>query len=303
MAANDHSGGDTREPGAAGRLSDAYTAGRLSDAFFTPGTSSFTRFLAEHRPTLLPTRSPLPAGTTAPPGAFPHGTTVLALAYRDGVLIAGDRRATMGNLIAQRDLEKVHPADGHTAVAFAGTVGLALDMVKLYQVELTHFEKIEGVPMTLDGKARRLAAMIRENLGQAMQGLAVVPLLAGYDPKAPAGAHGRIFSFDVAGGLYEKRDFHAEGSGSPYAGGALKKLYRPGLTRRDAALTALQALYDAADDDSATGGPDLSRRIFPIVSVITDEGFERLPQAETEELTREMVAHRRTRPDGPNATP
>jgi proteasome beta subunit len=231
----------------------------------------------------------------------PHGTTILALTYRDGVLIAGDRRATMGNLIAQRDLEKVHPADDYTAVAFAGTVGLALDLVKLYQVELTHFEKIEGVAMTLDGKARRLAGMIRQNLGQAMQGLAVVPLLIGYDAAAPEDRKGRIFSFDVAGGLYEKTDFHAEGSGSPYARGALKKLFHPGMDRREAALAALQALYDAADDDSATGGPDVSRRIFPIVSVITEDGFERLPEPETEALSRDMVEQRGNRPDGPNA--
>ncbi|WP_133915960.1 proteasome subunit beta [Streptomyces sp. NBC_00582] len=277
--------------------------GRLGEEFFTPGGSSFTEFLAAHRPGLLPTRPPFPDGVRAAPDAFPHGTTVLALSYRDGVLIAGDRRATMGNLIAQRDLEKVHPADDHTAVAFAGTVGLALDMVKLYQVELTHFEKVEGVAMTLGAKARRLATMIRQNLGQAMQGLAVVPLLAGYDFSAPEGARGRIFSFDVAGGLYEKAPFHAEGSGSPYARGALKKLFRPDMTRREAALTALQALYDAADDDSATGGPDINRRIFPIVSLITEEGFERLPEDETETLTREMVAHRTHRPDGPHATP
>ncbi|WP_405741502.1 proteasome subunit beta [Streptomyces sp. NBC_00028] len=277
--------------------------GRLGEEFFTPGTSSFTEFLTAHRPALLPTRRPFPDGVRAAPDRFPHGTTVLALAYRDGVLIAGDRRATMGNLIAQRDLEKVHPADDYTAVAFAGTVGLALDMVKLYQVELTHFEKIEGIPMTLNAKARRLAGMIRQNLGQAMQGLAVVPLLTGYDDTAPEGERGRFFSFDVAGGLYEKRDFHAEGSGSPYARGALKKLFHRGMSRRDAALAALQALYDAADDDSATGGPDINRRIFPIVSVITGDGFERLPEQETEELSREMVEQRRTRPDGPNATP
>lgn len=277
--------------------------GRLGEEFFTPGTSSFTEFLTAHRPDLLPTRKPFPDHVRAAPDRFPHGTTVLALAYRDGVLIAGDRRATMGNLIAQRDLEKVHPADDHTAVAFAGTVGLALDMVKLYQVELTHFEKIEGIPMTLNAKARRLAGMIRQNLGQAMQGLAVVPLLTGYDDAAPEGERGRIFSFDVAGGLYEKQDFHAEGSGSPYARGALKKLFRRGMSRRDAALAALQALYDAADDDSATGGPDIGRRIFPIVSVITEDGFERLAEPETEELSREMVEQRRARPDGPNATP
>ncbi|MEU6142872.1 proteasome subunit beta [Streptomyces sp. NPDC047081] len=277
--------------------------GQLGEEFFTPGSASFTEFLAAHRPELLPTRSPFPDGVRAEPGRFPHGTTVLALAYRDGVMIAGDRRATMGNMIAQRDLEKVHPADDYTAVAFAGSVGLALDMVKLYQVELTHFEKIEGIPMTLRAKANRLAGMIRQNLGQAMQGLAVVPLLAGYDPALPEGRRGRIFSFDVAGGLYEKADFHADGSGSPYARGALKKLFHPGMDRREAALAALQALWDAADDDSATGGPDINRRIFPIVSVITEDGFERLPEPETEELSREMVEQRRDRPDGPGATP
>ena len=279
------------------------TSGRLADEFFTPGTSSFSEFLATHRPALLPTRSPLPAGVRAADGQVPHGTTVLALSYRDGVLIAGDRRATMGNVIAQRDLEKVHPADDYTAVAFAGTVGLAVDMVKLYQVELTHFEKIEGIPMTLNAKATRLAALIRQNLDQAMQGLAVVPLLVGYDPAAPEGAKGRIFTFDVVGGTYEKPDFHAEGSGSPYARGALKKLFHQGMSRRDAALAALQALYDAADDDSATGGPDINRRIFPIVSVITEDGFERLPEPETEALAREMVEQRRSRPDGPTAAP
>ncbi|WP_409467605.1 proteasome subunit beta [Streptomyces sp. HC307] len=279
------------------------SGGRLGEEFLTPGSSSFTEFLAAHRPALLPTRPPFPDGVRAAPEQFPHGTTVLALAYRDGVMVAGDRRATMGNVIAQRDLEKVHPADDYTAVAFAGTVGLALDMVKLYQVELTHFEKIEGIPMTLSAKATRLAGMIRQNLGQAMQGLAVVPLMAGYDVRATEGERGRIFSFDVAGGAYEKRDFHAEGSGSPYARGALKKLFHPGMSRREAALAALQALYDAADDDSATGGPDISRRIFPIVSVITEDGFERMPAAETEELSREMVEQRHSRPDGPTAAP
>ncbi|WP_217237931.1 proteasome subunit beta [Streptomyces sp. AC555_RSS877] len=276
--------------------------GRLGEEFFTPGSSSFTEFLAAHRPELLSTRRVLPDGVVAAPDQVPHGTTVLALTFRDGVLIAGDRRATMGNLIAQRDLEKVHPADDYSAVAFAGTVGLAVDMVKLYQVELTHFEKIEGTAMTLNAKARRLSGMIRQNLGQAMQGLAVVPLLTGYDPLAPEGERGRIFSFDVVGGLYEKTDFHAEGSGSPYARGALKKLFHKGMDRREASLAALHALYDAADDDSATGGPDIHRRIFPIVSVITEDGFERLSEPETEQLSREMVEQRRGRPDGPNAT-
>ncbi|MGW0825078.1 proteasome subunit beta [Streptomyces sp. NPDC002845] len=268
--------------------------GRLADEFFVPGSSSFTEFLSAHRPELL-TPS---ADVRTVADQLPHGTTVLALTYEDGVLIAGDRRATMGNLIAQRDLEKVRPADDYTAVAFAGTVGLAVDMVKLYQVELTHFEKIEGIPMSLNAKATRLAAMIRQNLGQAMQGLAVVPLLVGYDPD---GSRGRIFSYDITGGLFEKPDFHAEGSGSPYAQGALKKLFHPSMPRRSAVLAALHALYDAADEDSATGGPDISRRIFPVVSVITEEGFERLPEDETEELSRVMVAQREEQPDGPTA--
>jgi proteasome beta subunit len=284
-------------------MTSGESEGRPGEEFFTPGTSSFTEFLAAHRPDLLTTRRVLPDGVSAAPDRIPHGTTVLALTYRDGVLIAGDRRATMGNLIAQRDLEKVHPADDHTAVAFAGTVGLAVDMVRLYQVELTHFEKIEGIPMTLPAKANRLAGLIRQNMAQAMQGLAVVPLLAGYDLTAPGGGRGRIFSYDIAGGLYEKHGFHADGSGSPYARGALKKLYRPGLDRRAAVLAALHALWDAADDDSATGGPDLGRRIFPVVSVITEDGFERIPEGETEELTRVMVEQRGHHPDGPLATP
>lgn len=282
--------------------------GRLGGEFFTPGSSSFTEFVAAHRPELLHRDDRfLPAGARPDPHQFPHGTTVLALTYRDGVLLAGDRRATMGNLIAQRDLEKVHPADDHTAVAFAGSVGMALDMVKLFQVELTHFEKVEGTPMSLRAKANRLAGMIRQNLGQAMQGLAVVPLLAGYETAESTSngrtGRGRIFGYDVTGGTYEKFGFHAEGSGSPYARGALKKLYREDMSRREAALAALQALYDAADDDSATGGPDIGRRIFPIVSVITEDGFERFPDQEAEDLSHEMVAGRRNRPDGPTVLP
>ncbi|WP_437109825.1 proteasome subunit beta [Streptomyces scopuliridis] len=275
---------------------------RLTPWLFTPGTSSFIEFMARYEPDLMPGSGQRPAGATGLTGdQIPHGTTVLALTYADGVMMAGDRRATMGNLIAQRDLEKVYPADEHTAVAFAGTVGIALDMVRLYQVELAHFEKVEGTAMTLDGKANRLATMIRANLGQAMQGITVIPLLAGYDLLAPEGEEGRIFSYDVTGGPYEMRDFHSVGSGSPYARGALKKFYRPGLSRREAALAALQALYDAADDDSATGGPDVSRRIFPVIASITEEGYERMDEARTEELSRLVVEQRLRQPEGPTA--
>ncbi|GLV78275.1 proteasome subunit beta [Streptomyces hygroscopicus subsp. hygroscopicus] len=275
--------------------------GRLSEEFFTPGSSSFTEFLAGYRPELLSTRSMLPDGVRFPADGAPHGTTVLALTYEDGVLVAGDRRATAGMNIVQRDLRKVHPVDEYTAVAFAGTVGLALEMIKLFRVELEHFEKMEGAPMSLEARANRLSGMLRQNLAQAMQGLAVVPLLAGYDPARPAGSRGRVFRFDVGGGRYEARDFHVEGSGSPYARGALKKLYRPGMSRREAALAAVQSLYDAADDDSATAGPDLTRRIYPIVAIVTEDGYAQLPETETEELSRETVRQRQQRPDGPVA--
>ena len=180
--------------------------------------------------------------------------------------MAGDRRATMGNLIAQRDIEKVFPADAYSVVGFAGTAGIGIEMIRLFQLELEHYEKIEGTQLTLDGKANRLASMIRGNLAVAMQGLAVLPLFAGFDLDAadPARA-GRIFSYDVTGGPYEERDFAGIGSGSLFARGALKKMWRPGMSRDEVVRVVVEALYDAADDDSATGGPDMARRIFPVV--------------------------------------
>ena len=174
--------------------------------------------------------------------------------------MAGDRRATMGNIIAQRDINKVFPADEFSVVGIAGTAGLAVEMIRLFQVELEHYEKIEGTTLSIDGKANRLAALIRSNLAMAMQGLAVVPLFAGYDL---VHEQGRIFSYDVTGGRYEETAFHSVGSGSLFARGSLKKLYRDDLSAEECITAAIQALYDAADDDSATGGPDLARRIFP----------------------------------------
>jgi proteasome beta subunit len=193
--------------------------------------------------------------------------------------MAGDRRATAGSMIASRDIEKVFPADGWSCVGIAGSAGLAVELVRLFQVELEHYEKIEGALLSLDGKANRLATMVRGNLGLAMQGLAVVPLFAGYDLDRGAG---RIFSYDVTGGRYEEHEFHSVGSGSLFARGALKKLWRPGLSGEDAVRVAVEALYDAADDDSATGGPDVVRRIFPVVATVTAEGYAR---ASTEQLS------------------
>jgi proteasome beta subunit len=271
--------------------------GGLPAAFTTPGISSFTEFLRSYAPQYLPGGRKLPETVSADFEA-PHGTTIVTLTFPGGVVMAGDRRATMGNLIAQRDIEKVFPADEFSCVGIAGTAGLAIEMVRLFQLELEHYEKIEGVTLSTDGKANRLATMIRGNLGMAIQGLAVVPLFAGYDAET---GEGRIFSYDVTGGLYEEHSFHTVGSGSMFARGALKKLYRDDFSAEDATVAAVQALYDAADDDSATGGPDLFRRIFPVVGVVTEDGYRRVPEDELEALVRGVMDARSLRSDGPQS--
>jgi proteasome beta subunit len=229
---------------------------------------------------------------------LPHGTTIVAATCDHGVVLAGDRRATAGNLIAQRDLEKVHRSDEFSALGYAGAGSLGIEFARLFAVELEHYEKIEGRSLSLEGKANRLARMVRGNLGAAMQGLAVVPLFAGYDEDS---GRGRIFSYDVAGGPYEEHRYYSIGSGSPFALAALKKLYADGMPADDAVLACVQALYDAADDDSATGGPDLSRRIFPIVATITADGYRRLSEAEAGDVAGQVVRERMARPDGPPA--
>ena len=274
------------------RMSDS----RLPASYMTPGTSSFADFLGVQAPDLLPSRRAVPTGDAG--SLAPHGTTIVAATFAGGVVMAGDRRATMGNIIAQRDIEKVFPADEFSVVGIAGTAGLAVEMVRLFQTELEHYEKIEGTTLSMDGKANRLAALIRANLGLAMQGLAVVPLFAGYDLTAD---QGRIFSYDVTGGRYEETAFHSVGSGSLFARGSLKKLYRDDLDAEGAVTAVVQALYDAADDDSATGGPDLTRRIFPVVHVITPAGGRRLPDEEVSAIADRIIAARMQRPDGPAA--
>ena len=269
---------------------------RLPAAYLTPGSSSFIDFLAAQAPELLPARRTLP--TAAHGDLAPHGTTIVAATFPGGVVMAGDRRATMGNVIAQRDIEKVFPADEFSCVGIAGSAGLAVEMVRLFQLELEHYEKIEGTTLSMDGKANRLATLIRSNLGMAMQGLAVVPLFAGFDLVTQ---HGRIFSYDVTGGRYEETAFHSVGSGSLFARGALKKLYREDLDEEGVVTALLQALYDAADDDSATGGPDMTRRIFPVVGVITARGYRRLPDAEVAAIADRVIGARMQRPDGPAA--
>jgi proteasome beta subunit len=257
-------------------MSDA----RLPDAFLTPGVSSFAEFVGIVAPELLPSRRPLPPGDAT--SLAPHATTIVAATFQGGVVMAGDRRATMGNIIAQRDIEKVFPADEYSAVGIAGTAGLAVEMVRLFQVELEHYEKIEGTTLSIDGKANRLSALIRANLGMA--------LFAGFDLVSQ---YGRIFSYDVTGGRYEETAFHSVGSGSVFARGSLKKLYREDFDQTQCVTAVVQALYDAADDDSATGGPDMARRIFPVVSVITADGHVRMSEQEVAAIADQIVAARR----------
>jgi proteasome beta subunit len=263
-------------------------------------SSSFAELLSCYMPELLPgvtSREQLPEASDLA-GTLPHGTTIVATVFDEGVVLASDRRATAGNMISKRDVDKVFRCDDFSAIGIAGTLALALEFVRLFQVEVEHYEKLEFRSLSLEGKANRLATMIRGNLGLAFQGLAVVPLLVGYDEDSGTG---RIFSYDIAGGPSEEQRFYSIGSGSVFARGALKKLYADGMPAAEAVQCCVQALYDAADDDSATGGPDVTRQIFPVVVTVTGDGFRRLPEAEVAATAREVIAERMSSPDGPVA--
>lgn len=265
--------------------------GRLPAAFRTGGTSSFAQFVKHSEPSLLPRKSEHGDLT-------PHGTTIVAVVFDSGVVMAGDRRATLGNIVAQRDIEKVMPADEHSVVGIAGSAGTAMALVKLFQVELEHYEKIEGEELSVDGKANRLSVLLRGNLDMAMMGLAVVPLFAAWDTNLD---RGRVFSYDVTGGRYEEHDHYAVGSGSLFARGSLKKLFQSGATADQAYRICLEALYDAADDDSATGGPDMARKIFPIVAKVDAQGYSRIDDQLLEPIVNSVIERRMIRPDGPSA--
>lgn len=256
--------------------------------------SSFTDFLRRSAPELLPATAELAAGAARSGDALPHGTTIVALKYPGGVLIAGDRRSTQGHMIAGRDVQKVYITDDYTATGIAGTAAIAVEFARLYAVELEHYEKLEGVPMTFAGKVNRLAIMVRGNLGAALQGFVALPLLVGYDVDDPDGeAAGRIVSFDAAGGWHvEEEGYQAVGSGSLFAKASMKKLY-PAVADADSALkVAVEALYDAADDDSATGGPDLVRGIFPTAVTIGADGAEDVTEDRIVALAREVIENR-----------
>ena len=230
--------------------------------------------------------APIPIGALDGRLSIPHGTTVVAVRYAGGVLMAGDRRATSGNWISHRRIEKVFAADRHSAVGIAGAAGTAVEMVKLFQLQLEHYEKVEGGALSLDGKANQLGRMVRNHLPAAMQGLAVVPLFAGFDVRQKVG---RLFQYDVTGGRYEEHDYATTGSGSMHAGTVLKLGWTPSLTSDDAVDLALRALLTAADEDSATGGPDLLRGIFPVVAHIDADGFTRVPDEDLRARVERML--------------
>lgn len=247
--------------------------------FFASGDdpgASFVDLLRRVAPERLPAAGSGP-GDRPLPFEVTHGTTIVAIRYADGVVMAGDRRATAGSTIANRRMEKVFPADDFSGVAIAGAAGPAVDMVRLFQVQLEHYEKIEGELLSLEGKANQLAGLIRANLPMAMQGMVVVPLFAGYDERR---GHGRVFSYDALGGRYEEADFQATGSGGVHARNWIKAQWSEGMTRDGAVDLALRALFAAADEDSATGGPDLIRGIYPVVAVIDRDGYVAVPDAD-----------------------
>lgn len=252
--------------------------------------SSFSDFLSRQAPHLLPV-----VGDSVTSGAdLPHGTTIVAIKFPGGVLIAGDRRATQGNMIASRDVQKVHIADEFTATGIAGTAAIAVEFARLYAVELEHYEKVEGVPLTFRGKVNRLATMVRGNLGAALQGFVALPLLVGYDlDDSDPGNAGRIVSFDAAGGWnIEEEGYQSVGSGSLFAKSSIKKLYSHVTDDESALKVAIEALYDAADDDSATGGPDLTRGIYPTAVLLRAEGAEEVAEERIAALAREVIANR-----------
>ena len=240
--------------------------------WFTPGTDPGPNF-----PRLLDLVGLGPGSADVSDLVVPQATTCVALTYSDGVVMAGDRRATSGHLIAHRSMKKVVPADRYSGVAIAGAAGPAMEMIRLFQLQLEHYEKVEGSPISLEGKANQLSMMVRNNLGFAMQGMVVVPLFAGYDLQRHAG---RLFAYDVTGGRYEEQEYVATGSGSLHAGTVIKVGYRTNMSRDEAVTLAARSLWEAADADSATGGPDALRGIYPVMATVTDQGWIELADDE-----------------------
>src|SRR5690348_3585631 len=263
--------------------------------------SSFFDYLLHHRPDLMPANRDWngEAGPLSDPNgphripSLPHGTTVLAIKYRNGVVIAGDRRATEGFQIAGRQMEKVFKVDGYSAMAIAGTAGPAIEMVKLFQTELEHYEKLEGLQLSYEGKANKLGQMIKANLPMVFHGLIVIPIYVGYDGRR---GEGRIFKYDITGGRYEESEYHAIGSGGKDARNTMREHYRKTLVEDDALKLALLSLYNAAEEDVGTGGPDLIRGIYPTAKLVNAEGILDIEDQRIASLYAALIAERKKEP-------
>lgn len=249
-----------------------------------PGPS-FVELLRRIDPDAYAPRNALDSAATSL--TVPHGTTVLAIRTTTGVIMAGDRRATAGYSIASRRIDKVFAADESSGVAIAGAAGPAVEMVRLFQTQLEHYEKVQARALSIEGKANQLSLLVRSNLPAAMQGLGVVPLFAGFDRTREVG---RVFSYDMTGGRYEELDFQAQGSGSVHARNWIKSGWRDDLGERAAIDLAVRSLFAAADEDAATGGPDLVRGIYPSVAIIDASGFRKLDDDEVQERSQELLA-------------
>jgi proteasome beta subunit len=259
---------------------------RWHHLFRTYADSSFLELLRRDTPHLMPTPT---GGGDLPAADIPHGTTVIAVRFRDGVIMAGDRQATAGYQVASRRIDKIFKSDDLSGVGIAGAAGPAMEMAKLFQTELEHYEKVEGDNLSLEGKANKLGQMIRMNLQAAMMGLAVVPIFAGFDEKSGVG---RLFKYDITGGRYEETNYDSQGSGSKDARDSLKKLWKRDMPREEALQVTLQALIDAADEDVGTGGPDFVRGIFPTVKTITRSGFGEVGEDEIRRVCEQILAER-----------
>jgi proteasome beta subunit len=272
----------------------------MKNSFFFPhhDGSSFFDFLSRHYPALAPCQNEIGGQSIAMPQessrhgmlSVPHGTTVLALKYRDGAIIAGDRRATEGFQIADRRIEKVFRIDDYSAMAIAGAAGPCIEMAKLFQTELEHYEKLEGVQLSCEGKANKLGQMVKANLPMVFQGLVVMPLYVGYDLKRK---QGRIFKYDITGGRYEESEHHSIGSGGKDARNTMREHYRSELSEEEAIRVGLLALYNAADEDVGTGGPDLVRGIYPTAKIVSDAGITDVSEERVRALYETMIAQRR----------
>ncbi len=259
--------------------------------FFAPGDNPGASFLDLLRRTGV---EPFAAGEVGRVNV-PHATTCVALRFGSGVVMAGDRRATSGNLISHRSMEKVVEADRFSGVAIAGAAGPAMEMIKLFQLQLEHYEKVEGMMLSLEGKANQLSMLVRGNLPAAMQGMVVVPIFAGFDTAAGTG---RLWDYDPTGGRYEEKEYVATGSGSLHAGTVVKVGWRSDLDEDGAVRLAVKALWEAADADSATGGPDALRGIYPVTATITSNGWARVDDARLASIVEELLVEQRARNGG-----